>query len=100
MSYPYGSTFRLSATFTNASGKADDPTTVIVSVKAPGRSGATTTKTYPTDAEVVRDGTGAYHYDVTMSEGGTWTYRFEGTGAVKAASPDRIIDIDNSVFAT
>jgi hypothetical protein len=39
---------------------------------------------YPGD--IMRDGTGAYHYDLAIGESGDWYYRFEGTGAVEAAS--------------
>ncbi len=87
---------RLSATFKNSTGAVADPTTATVLVRSP--SGVNTTKTYPTDAEVVRTSTGVYYFDVTMGESGTWTYRFEGTGSVQAASADKPVQIASSVF--
>ena len=100
MSFPYGSTLKLTATFKNAAGQIADPTTITVSTKAPGANGDVVIKSYLVDPEVVRDGVGVYSYEVTLSTGGTWTCRFVGTGTVKAASFDYVIEIERSIFGT
>jgi len=61
-----------------------DPETVKVAWLTPG--GSYTEKTYGTDPEVVRDGTGQYHLDILANAGGTWKYRWWGTGTVTAAA--------------
>ena len=38
---------------------------------------------YPGD--IIKDSTGNYHFDLSISESGDWYYRYEGTGAVQAA---------------
>ena len=81
--YYVGSKVRLTGTFTVSSTNTD-PTTVKVRVKKP--DGTITAYTYVTDAEVVKSATGIYYIDVTLTLGGTWTYRWEGTGTVVAAS--------------
>lgn len=80
--YPsVGNVARLSGSFTLQDGVTlADPTTVTVSVKPPG---ATPTVNTPT-----RDGTGLYHFDVTLNVVGDWYYRFQGTGAVVAQTAD------------
>lgn len=65
-----------------------DPTTVKVKVKNP--AGTITTKTYLTDAEVVKDSAGIYHYDITLNASGSWWYRWESTGAAAGAREYRV----------
>jgi hypothetical protein len=81
--YDIGDLVRVSVTFTNMSEAVVDPTGITLKYKTPG--GVITTLTYPTDAALVRDSTGVYHADIDATEAGTWEYRFQGTGAVKAA---------------
>jgi hypothetical protein len=85
MAYDIGDLVRLSASFTNSVGSAVDPTTVAVKYKAPGA--ATVTKTYAL-AEVTKDSTGHYHYDVSVTVEGHWYYRWESTGTGQAAAED------------
>ena len=79
--YDINDRVRLSVTFT-VSSTATDPTTVTLKVQDP--SGNEATYTYAL-AQVTRDDTGDYHYDLTLDEAGAWSYRWEGTGTVTAA---------------
>lgn len=81
--FDVGDLVRADVTFTNSAGNVADPTTVSVIYTSP--SGTTTTKTYITDSEVVKDSTGKYHIDITIDEAGMWYYRWEGTGTLVAA---------------
>lgn len=80
--YDVGDTVRLTATFTDASDVDANPTTVTVSVRAP--DGMTTTPT------ATQDSTGIWYYDLTLSQAGTWRYRFAGTGALVAAAEGQL----------
>ena len=79
--YDKGDLVRLSATFTVSSTNTD-PTTVTLKVQDP--SGNTATYTYAA-AEITKSATGQYYKDVSIDEGGTWYYRWEGTGTVITA---------------
>lgn len=79
--YDINDRVRLSVTFT-VSSTPTDPTTVTLKVEDP--SGNEATYTYAL-AQVTRDDTGDYHYDLTLDEAGSWAYRWEGTGTVTAA---------------
>lgn len=79
--YP-GSLVRLSASFTSG-GVAADPTTVALKYRNP--VGTILSKSYAL-AEVVKDSTGHYHYDLSVTTHGVWAYRWESTGAAQAAS--------------
>ena len=37
-------------------------------------------------AQVIRDGAGLYHFDADIDASGDWAWRWEGTGALVAAS--------------
>jgi hypothetical protein len=78
-----GDLVRLSGAFTDANDAAIDPGVVIFKYKNP--SGTTTTKTYVTDPEVVKDSTGNYHIDIDANESGYWHYAVESTGSGQAA---------------
>lgn len=77
-SYHVGDAVRISTStvFTNAAAAAFDPDAVRGKFKDP--SGNVTTYVYGTDAQLVRDGTGEYHFDIDVDEAGTWYYRIEG----------------------
>jgi hypothetical protein len=85
---------RLSVAFANSAGAATDPTTVALKYKNPG--GGIATKTYAL-AEVIKDSTGNYHYDVDVTLAGRWFYRFEGAGALVAAHEAAFM-VSESVF--
>lgn len=71
---------RLRATFTRL-GALADPTAVTVTVKDP--AGTKTVYTYA-GSQIVKDSTGVYHYDLTVNQAGTWTYRWRSTGVAQA----------------
>lgn len=86
-SYPLGQPVRCSVAFTNTSDVATDPTTTIFRLKEP--DGTLTTLTYPTDATVVRTGTGAFYVDIEPDQAGLHYYEFDGTGECEAADPGK-----------
>lgn len=75
---------RVSVAFTNSAGAAADPTAVKLHVRKPFSAEATA-YTYGVGGTVVKDGTGAYHADLSLDTASTWRYEWEGTGAVEAA---------------
>ena len=81
--YDIGDLVRCTGTFTNAAGNAIDPTTVTFKVRDPPLN--ETEYVYGDDAEVVKDGVGVYHVDVSVDESGRWRYRWESTGTGQAA---------------
>lgn len=87
--YDIGDLVRVSGAFTNAAGTATDPTAVSLKVIAP--DGTQTTYVYGTDAEVVKDSTGNYHADLSVSAAGDWHYQWIGTGAVQAAQGGQFV---------
>ncbi len=82
--YFEGSRVRLMASFENENHNLTDPTTVTAKVEKP--NGVKTTYIYLTDAELVRESQGIYHVDVDANLPKIWYFRFEGAGAVEAAS--------------
>jgi len=81
--YDAGDVVRLTANFTDISNNPADPTAVVLRVKQPDTT--VTVFNYP-GGTIVRDGTGAYHYDLSITESGDHYYRFEASGAVQTAA--------------
>lgn len=81
--YARGQLVRVSVKIQTAGADADPTTGPTVEVKNP--AGTTTTKVYPTDAEVVKDSPGDYYYDVAGDTEGDWHYRWSGAGTNKGA---------------
>lgn len=79
--YQKGDLRRISATFKNSAGVATDPTAVSFKYTKP--SGTTTTLVYGVDGALVKDSTGNYHVDLSLTERGRWFYRWIGTGTVE-----------------
>lgn len=78
--YPsIGNVARLSCSFTDDTNTLADPTTVTVMVNTPNGVSTETPD---------RDSTGEYHYDLSLTTPGEYTYRFVGTGAIEAQSAD------------
>ena len=73
-----------------------DPTTITCKVEEP--DGTETPYVYPTDPEVIKDAVGKYHLDITVNAEGTWTHRWEGTGAVVAAAEQRFVVRDSAFY--
>lgn len=88
--YDKGDLVRVTATWTDPlnSDAAIDPSTVAIDVTTP--SGTTTPYVYGTDAEVKRDSIGIYYMDLSLTEEGTWKYRWYSTGAAQAAEQAKI----------
>lgn len=86
-SYFVGNVVRVQGNLADLDGTPGDPGGVVVKYRSP--AGVITSKTYGTDAEVVRVGSGIYQMDVTANLEGIWTYRFESTGARQAATEGR-----------
>lgn len=69
--------------FRNIDGAPTDPTGLTMWYRL--GTGNKTSKVYTSDAEVVRDGTGLYHIDITASDDGNWYYGADATGVVAAS---------------
>lgn len=76
-----------------------DPTTVILRFEAPG-SADPVVYTYPTDTTqlITRDSVGVYHFDFTAIATPRYMCRWEGTGAVIAATIDQTFTIKKSAL--
>ncbi len=96
LTFPRGAVVRLAAEFTDETGVAVDPTTVRARYKPP--SAAEVTLIYGADIVLVRDGVGLYHADIEVATAGTWSYRWEGTGAAQAVDEARF-KVDAGAFA-
>ena len=83
MAFIQGDLIRVRATF-NIGGILTDPTTVTLKYKAP--TGTITTWVYLTDNQLVRESVGSFYADISVTAGGTWNYRWEGTGAAQGAN--------------
>ena len=87
--YDVGDLVRVTGTFTNAAGVAQDPTTVTFKYAKP--SGTQTSLVYGTSILVVKSGTGVYYVDVNADEAGTWLYLWKGTGTGQSADESSFI---------
>lgn len=86
--YDVGDVVRTTATF-KVGGVLTDPTVLSFKFKTP--AGVTTTKVYGIDIEVVKDSVGVYHYDVSLSASGVWSYRWVSTGTAAGASERKML---------
>lgn len=78
--------------FQDQNGVLADPTVVTLSYR-PGPGTSVVAVVYP-DARIVKDGTGLYHADLDTtgtSPSSTWTYLWDGTGAIEAAADNAFI---------
>lgn len=78
--YDIGDSVRISGAFTQ-SGTPIDPGAVTLKVELP--DGTSTTYTYP--ATMTKDSTGNYHVDISITQRGTYNYRWVSTGGGAAA---------------
>lgn len=85
--YDIGDQVRLTAQFQDEAGALIDPESVVLQIR--DGAGAQTTYTYPGPG-VAHDGIGQYHYDLTLTVGGTWVYRWEGTGHPQTAEEGQL----------
>jgi hypothetical protein len=82
--YVPGAVTRLSVAITDVADIAVDPGALRLKFKTP--AGVTTTYTYGTDVEVVRDSAGAYHADLPLPAAGQYRYRWEADAPYAGAS--------------
>lgn len=80
--YDIGDAPKMTVTFT-ADGINVDPSTITFKLKQPDWT--ITTYVYGTDAELTKEATGRYAVFFTLTQAGEHSYRFTGTGTVKAA---------------
>lgn len=78
--YDIGDRPRLEVTFKDLTGALADPTAVTAKVKDP----ANVVTDYNAVA-VQHASLGVYYIDVDLDQSGTWFYRFDGVGTVKAS---------------
>ena len=88
MPYIAGELVRVSAAF-ETGGAATDPTTVILRYKNP--TGTITAWTFGVDSQVVKDSVGNFRADINTNAGGTYYFRWEGTGASQGAGQDSFV---------
>jgi len=67
---------RLTVSFTDLTGAASDPASVTCRVKTP--NGVTWIYTYGVNAELTKGTTGVYNLDLSLTEAGTWAYKWNG----------------------
>lgn len=65
-------------------GALTDPSGVLFKFQNP--AGTETTYTYGVDGALVKDSTGIYHVDLSVTTKGVWAYRWESTGAAQSAN--------------
>lgn len=93
--YEIDTAIELQGVFLNAlTGVYTDPTAITLFVLDP--SGVTTPYTFP--GTIVRDSIGHFHQIITPSKSGLWTYKWQGTGAAVATSPDTTFTINSSAL--
>lgn len=90
--FDVGDEKRVTVRFTNIDEELQDP--LIVRFGFTDALGVTSeTFVFGTDVEVVKDGVGIYHFDLTFTNGSDtvpWWVRFEGEGDVTAAEEESI----------
>lgn len=92
--YDASTSIRIRSNFTIAlTGAHADPTAVILSVCNP--KGVVTV--YNT-IDLIRESAGVFYKDIILNVVGVWTYKWQGTGAVEAASPDIKIIVERTRF--
>ena len=85
-------TVRTDPPFT-VNGVATDPTAVYLIWRRKG--GPPTMWIYGVDSEIVRDSVGTFHADIAILRAGTYYFRWEGTGAVRAAEENTFEAVTN-----
>lgn len=104
VTFPFGTLVRLSAVFRRPPTDAEiadgtaadaddwqkvDPGTVSAKVRDPLDNVDQYDYLGSPSGELVRDGVGEYHLDLTPELAGTWFYRFWGTGDGQSADEDK-----------
>jgi hypothetical protein len=92
-----GTTIRIPVNFQNDEDEDIDPGTVTFKLIS-HESGAITTYVYGTDEELIKTGTGDYYVDVTPTEAGHYTYRWETTGTNQLLATEGVFVVQASPF--
>ena len=87
-----GQAARLDVLVTNVDGQAIDPSLITLLILSPNGS-----PSEAPPAEIVKESTGAYHYDLTLNKPGRWYYRWE-TGAPAIGAAEGQINVQPSRF--
>jgi hypothetical protein len=87
--YEKGQVVRATGTFRDSAGNLVDPSVVKFRVRTP--AAVVTEFTYGTDADLVKDSAGVYHFDVALVTAGLWKYRWISTGIGAAA---KVVQLD------
>lgn len=101
MGFPLGQPLRLGYTDEDTTpgsptyGTLQDPAALTLLLQAPG--GMVQTLTYA-DSQIVRDGQGEYHYDVTPQVAGKWSFRWIATGSFASATDQQWFPVDSSTI--
>lgn len=74
--YPHGSLVRIEVEFRDDDNALTDPEAVFLHIANP--AGTVTDYEFGDDVEVVQDGVGLYHLNLTADRVGTWHYRWTG----------------------
>jgi hypothetical protein len=92
--YEIDTTISLQGVFTNAlSNVYADPSSITLYILDP--TGVKTTQNWP-GGNIVRDSLGHFHFIMTTTIAGIWTYKWQGMGAVAATSPDTQFTVTGS----
>jgi hypothetical protein len=86
---------RATGTFRDTAGTLVDPTTVKFRTRTP--AGVVVEYVYGVDADLVKDSTGIYHFDITFVSSGLWKYRWITTG-VGATAKTVNLDVADTGF--
>lgn len=96
--YAVGQPIRLSTVVEDINGTATDPTTLTLSWQLAG-SATVTTKTWPSPADLTKDSTGHFHYDLPSTlAAGHYRYKWVSTGTAAGVGPNPgpgVFDVHN-----
>lgn len=93
--YETGNVVRVSITFKNRVSKAfADPDSVFFTITDP--NSVVYNYTYGVGNTIIRDETGKYHCDITVSIVGRWYYRFYSTGENAGSATGHFIVKENN----
>jgi hypothetical protein len=93
--YEQGQVVRATGTFRDLAGNLVDPSVVQFRTRTP--AAVVTEYVYGVNADLIKDSTGVYHFDIPLSVAGLWKYRWLSTG-VGAASKIVSVDVKEAEF--
>ena len=97
--YYVGNLVVVGATFYSSTGVATDPTdTGIVYFYMQDPQGVITTYNTDDDAELVIDGAGVFHVNVTLDSPGIWKYAWRSTGATLQTAVESSLRVEDTAF--